>query len=195
MIAIAIFIYLYTLWIVCIAGFCGYLIMLKYKKPKRLPALYTVSVAIDCAFILKEKKLIIESLIQWQEASNGLVTFHLINMDMKSLIQNETEGYAINIIKVLSEDKEVKKWDKENGRIVWGYAHGYKPCGLAFLVADRLKNSTMFTSTCGHEIGHLLGLPHNPNSNTLMYKYIRGLKPTQLDINELVLLWRRWIIN
>jgi hypothetical protein len=134
--------------------------------------------------------------MQWQDATHGLVRFHLINTNAKHLVYNKDgySEYAINFIRALAKDQEVIGWDEKHDSTILGYAQGYEPCGLAFIVADRLYGkSAMFTATCGHEIGHLLGLPHNQNKNTLMYKYINILKPTKHDVRELVSLWRDWI--
>lgn len=169
------------------------------KKIEQLYPIYSINVSIDCCFTLREKKLIIESLIQWQEATHGLIVFRLICMNSHRLIKNEEDdssSYTINFIRALSKDEQIIEWDAVLKNSALGYAQGFEPCGLAFIIADRLyHDNAIFTATCGHEVGHLLGLSHNENKNALMYKYIKALKPTQYDIKELVLLWRDWIAN
>ena len=177
-----------------LSGLFVYHIIKRQTKPHRLPTLYPIDVSMDCLFTVREKEAIIESLLMWQEATCGLITFHIVNTGNNKLIYNEKErktaSYAINFIRALDEDQEVKESDERWKKRVLGFAQGFEPCGLAFIVADRNINRRTFVATCAHEVGHLLGLCHHPSKNALMYEYICQPGPTQLDLQELVNIWR-----
>ncbi|KKN70831.1 hypothetical protein LCGC14_0427230 [marine sediment metagenome] len=183
----------YTVLTAIISAIAVCLMVIKYRKIERLPTLYPINVSIDRLFSINEKQRIIESLIWWQEATHGLVTFHIVNTDSHKLIYNDSSGYAVNFIRATSKDKEVKGWDKKFKTTTLGMAQRYTPCGLAFIVVDRFNDAETFTSACGHEMGHLLGLNHAPNRGALMYKGINKLKPTEHDMRQLISFWRTWM--
>jgi len=191
--------FFYSIIVLSIHIIILYLIIQKYNKSYALPNLYPIDVSIDCCFTKQEKEAIIESLLIWQKATCGLITFHIINLNNDKLIFNDknrsTSSYTINFVCMLHEDKETKKYDDIWQSQILGLAQGFEPCCLIFVVVDRIKDCDTFVATCLHEIGHLLGLDHNINENTLMYRYIRYTKPTWLDLENLVDVWRNEINN
>lgn len=170
----------------------------KYKYLKFQTPLYVINIGIDYSFTTSEKGMIIDALSSWQEATHNLVVFHIAHHNMRTLLYNKddnTTGYAVNFVKASSEDLDVRYWDDHYNRTILGFAIIHSRCCLAFLVADRMRNKRLFTTITGHEIGHLLGLGHNPNRNTLMYEYSNYMAPqaTNLDLQELIFQWRKLI--
>lgn len=163
------------------------------KVYKFLP-LVKINIGIDQCFTTQEAKNIIEALIRWQDGIDGLVVFHIGNMSMKKLIKNKDDihtNYSINIIKTYSVDKVIQKYEKElgtlNGLSVW-----HKEVNLVFVVVDRVKTQEEFVGLVMHEVGHMLGLEHRPD--TIMYRYSgRPTKVTAADRYQLISAWRRWL--
>ena len=168
------------------------LLNLKQHKQEKLPPLYKIEIYIDKNFKVKEKEAIIQSLIDWNKATYGLIVFHITNLEAKYLLmhKNVTDAdYAINFIKSKDTDLHIKKWDKYIKAKALGYAKNNKSCKMIFLIIDRHKDYEHITATSTHEVGHLLGLPHSTNKKSIMYKYIQLTKPTKADIKDLINLW------
>ncbi len=174
------------------------LVMVLFKQPRlpRLTPLFVINANIETGFTVKEKRRIIEAISMWQEATRGLVIFHIMSTNAKSLVydnHDKTAGYAINFVKASSEDIEVQEWDEKHKRTVLGYAMAHPKTSVAFLVADRMKPNKLFRTVTAHEIGHLLGLDHNPRHYTLMFEFTNYMASniTVHDLKELVYSWRR----
>jgi len=176
---------------------------MSFGRPKtyKYPPLVRIDVGIDCCFTVKEKRNIFEALIKWQDATDGLVIFHIGNMSMNKLIMDSDDDgytwYSINIIKSYHTDKAIVDFESKDGYKISGLAVWHKDTTMALIVVDRIidKSKKCFISLVMHEIGHLLGLGHDVR-NTLMYKYGgRAAKVTKADRHKLIDCWRKGLLK
>lgn len=162
----------------------------------KLPPLFRIDVGIDSYFSPKEKALIIESFIRWQDASHGLILFHLGNFSINSLIRHDDDSntwFAMNVIRAMSNDSVIKRAEKELGKNINGLAITGKDASAALLVMDKLPSKKEFIGVTMHEIGHLLGLGHGP-LGTIMYQYSnRPTRVTQHDLRKLMMCWEGFL--
>jgi hypothetical protein len=177
------------------------LVMIFFRLPNYQPTItltpiFVINANIEVGFTIEEKKRIIEAMCMWQKATHGLVIFHLISTNAKKLVYNnhdETAGGAINFVKASMDDKEVEHWDEKYKRTVLGYAMVHQDTSVAFLVTDRMAPNELFRTVTAHEIGHLLGLKHNPKRGTIMFEFTNHMASyiTANDIKELIYSWRQ----
>ena len=161
------------------------------KKPVELPYLFKLNAVIDICFTPKEKQLILNSMDAWDKASHGLIKFDIIEMNATNLLESK-EFYTINFVKALKDDNVIKICDELHQCDVVGYAAKNHIFGLVFLVADRATTKKLFTKTCTHEIGHILGLGHSQSKDTIMHKNVHKCcdKPSYEDMKDMIDIWR-----
>ena len=167
-----------------------------WRSTNRFSPLVRINIGIDKCFTIQEKQDAIEGLIRWQNGTDGLVLFHIGNMSMNKLVMNKDDGYtnyAINIVKSYSTDKAIQKQVEKFGHTLNGLASWHKDTTLAFVVVDKIKTRKEFIGLVMHEVGHLLGLSHQP-SGTVMCRYSgRPTRVTAADRYQLISSWRKWL--
>lgn len=166
-------------------------------QDKKFPPFAKIDVGIDKCFTAKEKANIIEALMNWQDATCGIIQFQISNMSISELIMHDDDPntwYAINFVKVYSTDDMVKKREKKFGPLS-GLAVFLEDTIFTLVVVDKLFSKKNFIELIMHETGHMLGLKHGPK-DTIMYKYsLRKAKITHHDICELINYWRKFFLK
>lgn len=171
--------------------------VLKYRDLSKypLPPIIRKKVFIDKYFSNNEKKYIFKSLQHWENVTNGLIKFDVIDKSAPSLVERtqcrerieDEPCYSFYIAKVLSTDPIVKEIDKYEEGFIWGYAYiGFIP-NIILIVTDRLPNYNIFMQVITHEIGHILGLDHSSQKESIMYKYcnMNGIL-TEKDLKNII---------
>lgn len=140
---------------------------------------------VDTSFTVDELNDIRTTAITWEKWSRGWVQI--------DLFQDVDPGDAFAfkclleacIFKTVSSSDLVKDKDASVGHNrtlgwVWRYPRNM------FLISDRLQNRADFWEVTLHEEGHMLGMGHVPDKNSVMYfEHHAGIRcPSKLDMEE-----------
>jgi hypothetical protein len=152
-----------------------------------LPPLIVFNVKVDNNFFKWEKKIVVKSLRAWEKASNNLIVFNILDMNMTHIDPNDY--YVIHILKACSEDEVIKKADKRfNSKTNVGYAFYDGKQLFAMPIIDRIKDKKMLYKVTTHEIGHCItGWNHLEKPTGIMYHRVTKTdKITYDDLNLLI---------
>jgi matrixin len=133
---------------------------------------------LDRNFTNEEILVITEAVLDWEEK-----THHVISIDIVILPTTDSLDLKDGVI--------VNKFNSDNYTVinnsgVIGYYQENEGNNTIVLVTDRLADYKTFRQCILHEIGHMLGLYHNSNADTLMYPYIEyaSYDITQEDVDN-----------
>lgn len=162
---------------VCLISGCA----TRQSIPPRLESqgdpIIDVTVFISPDFGERERDNIINGILMWERATNGLITWKLqpFNPNITPNIgeKNGVSHRAVLFKRATSQDEWVKKWDAEHSKTLLGLCHGDGNSELVWLwlVEDRLSNSRAETIIAAHEFGHALGLDHIKDKASVMSEY------------------------
>lgn len=123
---------------------------------------------LDKEFSQEEVKTITDAANEWTETTN-----HIAEFDVVQLPTNKIDTVnGILVVKITHWEPEILFSDTislQNTRIL-GYYNPVKPMPTINLVYDRLGRNAYDVML--HELGHAVGLSHNPETFTLMYPNI-----------------------
>jgi hypothetical protein len=149
-------------------------------------------VIIDPNFTDTEKFLILQSLNEWQVATNNVASFYVVydeNLNFKIPIDYN----YLTIVRMRpakSNDPFIKKVDEATQEELIGYYDGFgfihEPITNLLIVRERITSEEEYKGVVMHEIGHSLGLMHINDPNTLMYPTndSSSFCPTKIDLMQ-----------
>jgi predicted Zn-dependent protease len=151
-----------------------------------LPPLFSFDIKIDKNFSIKEKEIILQCILDWQDATNQLIIFHVVTTELEK-ITFETDS-TINILKAAAADKLSQIMLKRLGKSAAGFAFYTKNQLFAVPIVDRIPNNAAFHKVVLHEIGHcIMGWQHLEEPIGIMYKSITASNEiTYADLELLI---------
>lgn len=145
-------------------------------------AIIDVHVYISPEFTPEERDNIVNGVLMWERATNGLIVWRLLTFDPKKPPPkpagccNGVEQRSVMFRRAVSGNEWVKKWDAENGsRVLLGLCQGnsMKETAWLWLVEDRLTTDMLTSIIAAHELGHALGLDHIDDKDSVMSEFFR----------------------
>jgi len=172
------------LLIIILAIFCKEVfILIQHKELYTQPTEFNSILYLDFKFNEQEIKMISNAALDWQEATHGKVKFTIINLPTKREVDLQK---GILILKVDSIDPEIIALDITSGRpSILGFCKNYGMIPYIKLVPTRMTMNN-YQVVVEHELGHLVGLEHTDEPDTLMYPIIDmgADKITETDIEN-----------
>lgn len=145
---------------------------------------------VSSEFDINEVMLIEDAAMQWEQATNHIVTFNIyFNFDMKDYDKLKYSPDTLVITRLSKHDSLVLKLDNDTNHGTSSHIIGYcykdadqhYPIATLIIVWDRMTGDTYFKGTVMHEMGHALGMKHIDVENTLMYPYMDKASRTITD--------------
>lgn len=139
-----------------------------------------VHVYVEPGFTERERANIVNGIMMWERATNGLVTWHLLPYDPAKTLpppggrHDGVEERTILFRRATSDDAWVKKWDAEHKpKTLLGLCQGnsLKEVTWLWLVENRLTTPTAETIIAAHEFGHAIGLDHISDKASTMSEF------------------------
>lgn len=158
-----------------------------------------IDVYISKDFSIVEKQAIIEAITQWQKSTDGLLSFHIVDLNTEHLVPDEIGNALYNITIIKDNDSgTLKRLEEEadaHGRVL-GYAFWFFNCNFAGLCTKRIKNKKTLKMIAMHEIGHLLRLSHI-DKKAVMHRYVTNMtaKISKYDLNQLITVWKDFYLQ
>jgi predicted Zn-dependent protease len=164
----AIFILIAILFIACISP--------HYPVPLN-PNNLVKTVYIDKAFNYKEEGFIIDAIKEWECATNYRLKYTVVFKydNVKSI--DPTTSLLIRKVNhndplIIESDNYREQHEKQTTkRHTVGLFHSDKNITPEILLVDDRLTNYSYKIVAMHEIGHALGLDHNPSTNTIMYRH------------------------
>jgi hypothetical protein len=159
------------------------------KEPPKPSKVFEV-VSVDPKFPKFERALIQEAAYNWEFYSSDLAKFKLTTGDpLAKPIEMEPgqKGQAIFIRPIHSYDIKTQLIDILIGGTALGFYDPSTPViPTIWIVQDRIQFDYEYEAVVMHELGHSLGLQHEPlHEDTLMYPEIQGIMCiTQWDLKK-----------
>lgn len=152
--------------------------------PPRLSAggrpIVDVRVYIAADFTERERANIVNGIMMWERATNGLVVWQLLPYDpahppkKPAGVHDGVEERSVLFRRATSDDEWVKKWDAEHKpKTLLGLCQGdsLKELTWLWLVENRLSTPLAETIIASHEFGHAIGLDHIEDKASVMSEY------------------------
>ena len=140
---------------------------------------------IDETFTTQDDFMIGLAAAQWEKKTDGLVTFKMHYLVNSAEFVTLEDSKAITIVKVGVNDPFTEEAENEAGNLLGLYTRRFHN-ELIALNVDRIDSALEMRATTMHELGHALGLDHNPRKFTLMYpsEEFGGHSITNYDLEE-----------
>lgn len=123
---------------------------------------------LDDSLNIEEIMMISTAAKQWEKKTNGIVTFKLSLFTAASEYLTLKDSKAMAITKMGVNDLFIEEVEDNQGKILGLHTKRF-PIEIIVLVPDRMDDELALYATTLHELGHSLGLDHNPKKWTLMY--------------------------
>ncbi len=162
-------------------------------------SLAQIDIYISKEFSVAEKGCIIDGITEWQKATLGIISFHIVDLSATDLIPDSigSAWFNMNFIKVDSGGivKSLEMEDDGSDNVI-GYAHSMYECNFSGLCISRVKSKERLKRLTMHEMGHMLGLSHI-NKKAIMHRYITSTtaKISKLDLVQIIIVWKNYINN
>lgn len=154
--------------------------------PPRLMAqgrpIIDVHVYVDYKFTERERDNIVNGILMWERATNGLIVWHMLPYDVVMSpppprgMHDGIEERSVLYRRATSGDEWVKKWNADHKpRTLLGLCQGnsLKELTWLWLVENCSMTSETETIIVAHEFGHALGLDHIEDKASMMSKFYR----------------------
>lgn len=161
---------------------------------------------VDELFSLVDRAIVIDSFVEWERDTHGIVKFALdsepFNSETDKLsVTDEKCTYEVYVISLQSKEDIVKRVEEDKGTVLGFTMSTCKRRVVAF-VMDRLKNPVLLRNVGVHEAGHLIGLDHIPvPKESVMFPSMDNAakRPTRLDMKQFCMIhkcrWEDMIVN
>jgi hypothetical protein len=143
-------------------------------------AIVDVRVYIVNEFSEREKANIVNGILLWERATNGLVVWHLLDYDPNVAPpkprgrSGNVEERAVLFRRAVSTDEWVVKWDEDHKpKTLLGLCQGNSLEELTWLwlVENRLTTPEAQTIVAAHEFGHAIGLDHIDDKRSVLSEF------------------------
>jgi predicted Zn-dependent protease len=133
------------------------------------PTSFHSTLYLDYKFNEQEIKAITEAAKDWETATHNKVKFKIVTLPTDKTVDLRK---GIMVLKVDTLDPEIIYLDIAAGKpTILGLCKSIGMVPYIKLVSPRL-NSNNYQNVVKHELGHLIGLGHTDNPNTLMFPTI-----------------------
>lgn len=145
-------------------------------------AIVDVRIYISPEFTPEEHNNIVNGILMWERATNGLIVWHLMSFDPKNSPPKPAgccggvQQRSVMFRRATSGDEWVKKWDAEHRpKTLLGLCQGnsLEETAWLWLVENRLNTSESESVIAAHELGHALGLDHTDDKDSVMSEFFR----------------------
>lgn len=118
-----------------------------------------------------EIDLINQATLEWENKTNNLLVYHIkYNVDVRHLPPIHYKNHSIIFVKLSKYSSLTHQIDLEHNKSkILGLYDGVSNIPRIFLMYDRMLGDEYYRGVVEHELGHSLGLEHDPLRNTLMY--------------------------
>ena len=149
------------------------------------PKYTSYNIHISSNFNEYEAQLIQDAANEWEEKTGHIITYRIFYH--KNLPKDQP--HSLFLMRVNSASPIVRGMDtelsKNDPRITLGFYDPNYPIPIIFLVPDRLEDSEYFRAVASHELGHSIGLEHDPEEGNLMFEEI-GKGSTHIERGDLI---------
>jgi len=128
------------------------------------------TIYIDRQFSEKEKQYIMEAASEWENVTQGIVQYQIVELPTFRTIDFQS---CLFIIKITPDDPEILLMDSQDTTV--GFYTTKSGIPTISLIEDAIEDK-FYKSVVMHEIGHSLGLKHQSeidDMGTLMYPYLK----------------------
>lgn len=145
-------------------------------------AIIDVHVYVSPEFTPEERDNIVNGILMWERATNGLIVWHLLPFDPKKPPPKPAgccdgvEQRSVMFRRAVSGDEWVQKWDAEHKpKTLLGLCQGnsLEETAWLWLVENRLNTPESESIIAAHELGHALGLDHIDDKDSVMSEFFR----------------------
>lgn len=143
-------------------------------------AIIDVRVYVSPEFTSEERDNIVNGILMWERATNGLIVWHLMSFDPKNPPPKPMGGVggvqqrSVMFRRAVSGDEWVQKWDAEHRpKMLLGLCQGnsLEETAWLWLVENRLNTPESESIIVAHELGHALGLDHVDDNDSVMSEF------------------------
>lgn len=175
------------------------------SRPKEIKAEFTRQfiLHVDEQFTKVDRDIVVDSFIQWQHDTHGVVRFVVSPTKWNSIVDdldyyvNDEDGCTLDVYvaSINSSNNSIKELEKggSSGNTL-GFTQRQCEKKIVAFVMDRIHNQKsqlqLLKSVGIHEAGHLIGLAHIPvPEESIMYPSAdhSATCPTRLDMSQLCL--------
>lgn len=165
--------------VVMVAG-CGHHCPVPPRLAPQGRPIVDVHVYVAPEFTERERANIVNGILMWERATNGLVVWHMLPYDPAKPPpppegrHDGVEQRSVLFRRATSGDEWVQKWDADHKpKTLLGLCQGdsLKELTWLWLVENRLTTPEAETIIAAHEFGHAIGLDHIGDKASTMSEF------------------------